>query len=78
MGYLSLEKEPVVIQVSDFGDRFWTIPVYDARTDQISEVGLQYGSNPTRAEPNPVLPVEPVGSPAASERKFTVAYCTQC
>src|SRR6516165_972485 len=36
LGYLSLEKEPVVIQVPDFGDRFWTIPVYDARTDQIS------------------------------------------
>src|SRR5262249_47949348 len=31
LGYLSLEKEPVVIQVPDFGDRFWTIPVYDAR-----------------------------------------------
>ena len=27
LGYLSLEKEPVVIQVPDFGDRFWTIPV---------------------------------------------------
>jgi hypothetical protein len=37
LGYLSLEKEPVVIQVPDFGDRFWTIPVYDARTDQISD-----------------------------------------
>ena len=40
LGYLSLEKEPVVIQVPDFGDRFWTVPVYDARTDQISELGL--------------------------------------
>ena len=39
LGYLSLEKEPVVIQVPDFGDRFWTIPVYDARTDQMSELG---------------------------------------
>ena len=46
MGYLSLEKEPVVIQVPDFGDRFWTLPVYDARTDQISELGLQYGTKP--------------------------------
>jgi len=46
LGYLSLEKEPVVIQVPDFGDRFWTIPVYDARTDQISELGLQYGTKP--------------------------------
>ena len=24
LGYLSLEKESVVIQVPDFGDRFWT------------------------------------------------------
>ena len=46
LGYLSLEKEPVVIQVPDFGDRFWTFPVYDARTDQISELGLQYGTKP--------------------------------
>jgi hypothetical protein len=46
LGYLSLQKEPVVIQVPDFGDRFWTIPVYDARTDQISQLGLQYGTKP--------------------------------
>jgi len=46
LGYLSLEKEPVVIQVPDFGNRFWTIPVYDARTDQISQLGLQYGTKP--------------------------------
>src|SRR5271166_7180191 len=44
LGFLSFEKEPVVIQVPDFGDRFWTIPVYDARTDQISQLGLQYGT----------------------------------
>lgn len=46
LGYLSLEKEPVVVQVPDFGDRFWTVPVYDARTDQISELGQQYGTKP--------------------------------
>ena len=46
LGYLSLEKEPVVVQVPDFGDRFWTLPVYDARTDQISELGLQYRTKP--------------------------------
>jgi len=46
LGFLSFEKEPVVIQVPDFGDRFWTLPVYDARTDQISELGLQYGTTP--------------------------------
>ena len=46
LGYLSLDEEPVVIQVPDFGDRFWTVPVYDARTDQISELGQQYGTKP--------------------------------
>ncbi|MGC2747125.1 MAG: DUF1214 domain-containing protein [Pseudolabrys sp.] len=46
LGYLSLEKEPVVIQVPDFGDRFWTIPVYNARTRQMSELGQQYGTKP--------------------------------
>src|SRR5271165_4694650 len=46
VGFLSLEKEPVVVQIPEFGDRFWTIPVYDARTDQISELGLQYGTKP--------------------------------
>jgi hypothetical protein len=46
LGYLSLAEEPVVVQVPDFGDRFWTIPVYDARTDQISELGQQYGTKP--------------------------------
>ena len=46
LGWLSLAKEPVVIQVPDFGDRFWTFPVYDARTTEISELGLQYGTKP--------------------------------
>jgi hypothetical protein len=46
LGYLSFEKEPVVIQVPDFGDRFWTLPVYDARTDQINKLGLQHGTKP--------------------------------
>jgi len=46
LGYLSLEKEPVVIQIPDFGDRFWTFPVYDGRTDEFSELGLPYGTKP--------------------------------
>ena len=46
LGYLSLAQEPVVMQVPDFGERFWTFPVYDARTDEISELGLQYGTKP--------------------------------
>ena len=35
MAWLSLAKEPLVVQVPDFGNRFWTFPVYDARTDEI-------------------------------------------
>jgi hypothetical protein len=27
LGYLSLEKEPVVVQAPDFGDRFWPSPL---------------------------------------------------
>ncbi len=46
LGFLSLEKEPVVLQAPDFGNRFWTLPIYDARTDQISQLGLQYGTKP--------------------------------
>ena len=46
LGWLSLAKEPVVVQVPDFGNRFWTFPVYDARTDEITELGLQYGTKP--------------------------------
>ncbi len=44
LAWLSLAKEPMVIQVPDFGERFWTFPVYDARTDEISQLGLQYGT----------------------------------
>jgi Protein of unknown function (DUF1254) len=34
LGYFSLDEEPVVAQVPDFGSRFWTYALYDARTDQ--------------------------------------------
>jgi hypothetical protein len=44
LGWLSLAQAPVILQVPDFGSRFWTFPVYDARTDEISELGLQYGT----------------------------------
>ena len=46
LGFLSLEKEPVVIQVPDFGSRFWTLPIYDGRTNQINRLGLQHGTMP--------------------------------
>ena len=30
----------------DFGDRFWVYAHYDARTDEFSEIGKQYGTKP--------------------------------
>ena len=46
-GYLdNLDKEPIVFQVPDFGDRFWVYALYDARTDEVSQIGKQYGTKP--------------------------------
>jgi len=45
-GYMALDKEPIVFQVPDFGDRFWVYAHYDARTDEFSEIGKQYGTKP--------------------------------
>jgi hypothetical protein len=46
LGYYSLDEEPVVIQVPDFGDRFWVYAMYDARTDQFAKIGKAYGTKP--------------------------------
>jgi hypothetical protein len=45
-GYYALDKEPVIFQVPDFGDRFWVYALYDARTDQFAEIGKPYGTKP--------------------------------
>ena len=45
-GFYALDKEPIVFQVPDFGDRFWVYPLYDARTDEFSEIGQQYRTKP--------------------------------
>ena len=45
-GLFALDKEPVVFQVPDFGDRFWVYGLYDERTDEFSEIGKQYGTKP--------------------------------
>ena len=42
----ALDEEPVVVQVPDFGDRFWVYALYDARTDQFGEMGKAYGTEP--------------------------------
>jgi hypothetical protein len=46
LGFFDLDAEPVVIQVPDFGDRFWVYALYDQRTDQQGKVGKPYGSKP--------------------------------
>jgi len=45
-GFFDLDKEAAVIQVPDFGDRFWVYALYDGRTDEFAEVGKQYGTKP--------------------------------
>ena len=45
-GFFALDKGPIVFQVPDFGDRFWVYPLYDARTDEFSEIGKQYDTKP--------------------------------
>ncbi len=45
-GYCELDTSPVVIQVPDFGDRFWVYALYDARTDQFGNLGKAYGTKP--------------------------------
>ncbi len=46
VAFCSLDEEPIVIQVPDFGDRFWVYALYDARTDQFGEMGKAYGTEP--------------------------------
>jgi len=46
LAYLSLDEQPVIVQVPDFGDRFWVYALYDARTDQFGEVGKPYDTKP--------------------------------
>ena len=45
-GFTSLDKEPTVIQVPDFGKRFYVYAMYDQRTDEIARIGQQYGTKP--------------------------------
>ncbi len=46
LGLLALEVSPVVIQVPDFGDRFWVYQIVDLRTDSFVQLGKMYGSKP--------------------------------
>ena len=44
-GPLTLDVSPVV-QVPDFGSRFWVYQVVDLRTDSFAELGAMYGTKP--------------------------------
>jgi hypothetical protein len=46
LGMLALDVSPVVIQVPDFGDRFWVYQVVDLRTDSFVKLGKMHGSTP--------------------------------
>ena len=43
-GFMALDKQPVVIQVPDFDDRFFTYQIVDHRTDSFYSIGKQYGT----------------------------------
>jgi hypothetical protein len=42
-GILDLGREAVVVQVPDFGERFWVYQATDLRTDAFAELGAMYG-----------------------------------
>lgn len=42
----ALDETPVVVQVPDFGSRFWVYQVVDLRTDSFAEIGAMYGTRP--------------------------------
>ena len=46
LGFFSLDEQPVIVQVPVIGDRFWVYAIYDARTDQVGQLGKPYGSKP--------------------------------
>ena len=43
-GSLGLDQSPVVIQVPDFGDRFWVYQAVDLRSDSFVQLGKMYGT----------------------------------
>ncbi|TDQ35623.1 hypothetical protein DEV91_101106 [Phyllobacterium brassicacearum] len=45
-GLIALDKSPVIIQVPDFGDRFWVYQIVDLRTDSFAQLGKMYGTQP--------------------------------
>ena len=46
LGVLALDVSPVVVQVPDFGDRFWVYQAIDLRTDGFVQLGKMYDTKP--------------------------------
>ena len=46
VGALGLDVSAVVVQVPDFGSRFWVYQVVDLRTDSFAQLGKMYGTLP--------------------------------
>jgi hypothetical protein len=46
IGSIALDVSPVVIQVPNFGDRFWVYQIVDLRTDSFVQLGKMYGTTP--------------------------------
>jgi hypothetical protein len=45
-GSIALDISPVVVQVPDFGNRFWVYQMVDLRTDGFVQLGKMYGTTP--------------------------------
>lgn len=45
-GFLALDQDAVVVQVPDFGDRFWVYQIVDQRSDSFAAMGIQYSTEP--------------------------------
>lgn len=46
IGSIGLDVSPVVIQVPDFGNRFWVYQIVDLRTDSFVKLGKMYNTTP--------------------------------
>lgn len=46
LGIMALDVTPVVVQVPDFGSRFWVYQIVDLRTDSFVKLGKMHGSTP--------------------------------
>ena len=45
-GFQHVDTQPVVVQVPDFGNRFFVYQIADARTNSFGSIGRQYGTRP--------------------------------